>query len=361
MKVTKRVVTIRDLVNNYSDNLEEGVTGYGGSLNIRPPYQREFIYKLDQQKAVITSVTNEMPLSCMYWAVNEDGTYEVLDGQQRTMSICRFVNGDYAINYHFFNDLSEQEQEQILNYELDIYFCEGSEKDKIRWFEIINIAGEKLTKQELRNAIFTGPWVTDAKRYFSRTNCAGQGLSDGIVKGATSRQELLELAIDWASGGNIDEYMSNNRRKEDARELWEHFSNIINWVKRTFVVPRPRLMQSVDWGKLYDTYKDNNLNPIELEKRIEQLLEDEDVTNQKGIYSYLLSKEEKNLNIRAFPDNVKRRVFTKQGGVCVKCGEKHDIKGMEADHITPWSEGGKTTEDNCQMLCKKCNRTKSNK
>lgn len=361
MKVTKQVIKVRDLFEKYSDQQEQGVTGYGGKLNIRPPYQREFIYKPEQQIAVIKSMLGGMPLSCMYWAVNEDGSYEVLDGQQRTMSICRFLNSNFAIDYHFFSDMSQSEKETLLDYELDIYFCEGDTRDKIKWFETINIAGEKLTKQELRNAIFTGPWVLDAKRYFSKTNCAASQISDGYVKGSTVRQELLELAIGWASDGEIDNYMSENRNKPDARELWQYFQDVINWVKRTFVTAHPKLMTSVNWGKLYNEFKDKGFNPIELDRRVNELLSDEDVTNQKGIFTYLLTGEEKHLSIRAFPANVKNRIYTKQGGHCVHCGEHTPITGMEADHITPWSEGGHTTEENCQLLCKKCNRTKSNK
>ena len=309
MKVTKQCIQVKDLVKDFSDKKDEGVVGYSGTLNIRPPYQREFIYKPPQQIAVINSILGGMPLSCMYWGVNGDGTYEILDGQQRTMSICRFVNGDFSINYHFFADLSPEDQATILNYELDIYFCEGSTKDKIRWFEIINIAGEKLTQQELRNAIFTGPWVIDAKRYFSRSECPATIIGDSYIKGSTLRQDILELAIGWASNGEINEYMSTHRHDQDARALWDHFSEIINWVKRTFVVSRPRLMQSINWGKLYFQFGNQEFNPIDLEKRISELLVDEDVTNHKGIYEYLLTGEEKHLSLRAFPDSTKRKIY----------------------------------------------------
>lgn len=361
MKVTKKSVAIRDLFQGFSDKQEQGVVGYSGALNIRPAYQREFIYKQEQQIAVIRSILAGMPLSCMYWAVNDDGTFEVLDGQQRTMSICRFLSGAFSVGYDFFDDFSEEDKNKILDYELDVYFCEGSEKDKIRWFEIINIAGEKLTNQELRNAIFTGPWVLDAKRYFSRVGCPAAAISDGYVKGSTTRQELLELAIEWASDGKVDEYMSQHRRESNALQLWNHFSEVISWVRSTFPTQRPRLMVGVNWGKLYKEYQSSKLNPAQLEQRFEELLLDEEVTNHKGIYTYLLSGEEKHLSIRTFPEAMKRKMFARQGGICPLCNERHPLSGMEADHIVPWSQGGKTTEENCQMLCKKCNRTKSNK
>ena len=58
---------------------------------------------------------------------------------------------------------------------------------------------------------------------------------------------------------------------------------------------------------------------------------------------------------------MKREAYERQEGICVACEEHFDIKEMEADHITPWDEGGKTNAENCQVLCKDCNRKKSKK
>jgi uncharacterized protein with ParB-like and HNH nuclease domain len=166
MQITLKEIYIKDLVNGYIDNQEEGIFGFGGRLNIRPAYQREFIYKEKQRNAVIETVRKNFPLNVMYWIDNEDGTYEVLDGQQRTISICQYVTGCYSVNYQFFHNLEEDEKEQILNYKLMVYFCSGSDKEKLDWFKTINISGEKLTDQELRNAIYTGTWLESAKNIF---------------------------------------------------------------------------------------------------------------------------------------------------------------------------------------------------
>jgi len=93
MHIELKEITIRELANGYQDNAENGVVGFGGILDIRPPYQREFIYKDKQRDAVINTVTKKFPLNVMYWAVREDGTFEVIDGQQRTISICQFLKG----------------------------------------------------------------------------------------------------------------------------------------------------------------------------------------------------------------------------------------------------------------------------
>ena len=368
MKIKLKKIKIRDLVEDYFNDLEEGVTGYHGKLDIRPAYQREFVYNDKQQKAVIDTITKGFPLNVMYWAVNEDEdgeeSYEIIDGQQRTLSICRYVEGDFSFNDKYFYNLWDEEQDKILDYELDIYLCEGTEAEKLDWFKTINIAGEKLTDQELRNAVYHGPWLTDAKRYFSKTGCPAYQIGSDYMNGTPIRQDYLETAIKWISKGNIEDYMGKNQHKEDAKELWEYFESVIKWIKKVFLVYRKE-MKGLPWGPLYDEYKDlvneENFDSEEIENRIKKLMKDEDIKNKRGIYQYILNGEEKHLNIRTFSQRQKRTAYEQQNGICVKCEDKFDIEQMEADHIIPWSKGGQTIQENCQVLCKKCNATKSNK
>ena len=130
MKIELKEITIRELAEGYVDNAEEGVIGYGGKLDIRPPYQREFIYKDKQRDAVIDTVTKNYPLNVMYWAVKEDGNFEIIDGQQRTISICQFINGDFAFMFRYFHNLTEDEKKQILDYKLMVYFV-GTDSEKL--------------------------------------------------------------------------------------------------------------------------------------------------------------------------------------------------------------------------------------
>ena len=360
MKIDLHRIKVRDVVDGYVDNAEEGVVGYSGKLNIRPKYQREFVYDAKQRNAVIDTVRKNFPLNVMYWMVNQDGGYEVLDGQQRTISISRYVNNDFSVDGMMFHSLTEDEQNQILDYELMIYWCEGTDRERLDWFETINIAGEKLTDQELRNAVYTGPWLSDAKLKFSKSNCVASLLaSDGgqLMTGSPIRQELLEKAIDWISGGEIREYMARHQRDANADELWEYFQNVIEWVRATFVKYRSE-MKGVEWGVLYNQFKDAELDPEAIEAEVLELMKDEDVTKKSGIYTYVLTRQQKWLNIRGFSDKERREAYERQNGVCVKCGEHFDIAQMDADHITPWVEGGKTEAANCQMLCRECNRRK---
>jgi len=360
MKIELKEITIREVVNEYINNNEEGVIGYGGKLNIRPKYQREFIYKDKQRAAVIETVRKDFPLNVMYWVKNTDGSYEVMDGQQRTISICEYVAGNFSLDYQYFHNLEDTEKEQILDYKLMIYFCEGNDKEKLDWFKTINIAGEKLTDQELRNAIYTGPWLTDAKRYFSKTGCPAYDLAHDYVPGSPIRQDYLETAIEWISDKNIEDYMARNQHNSDALDLWTYFQRVINWTRTTFLTYR-REIKKVPLGLLYNKFKDKQIDPVKLDKEIFELMQDEDVTKKSGIFSYVLTREEKYLNIRAFTEGQKREAYERQKGICVKCEKHFEIDEMQADHITPWHKGGKTIPENCQMLCKACNRAKSGK
>lgn len=360
MKIELKEITIRELTNGYQDNEEDGVVGYGGRLDIRPPYQREFIYKDKQRDAVITTITKDFPLNVMYWAVREDGNFEVIDGQQRTISICQFVEGDFAYMFRYFHNLQKDEQEQILNYKLMVYFCSGTDSERLDWFRTINIAGEKLTDQELRNAVYSGTWVSDAKRYFSKSGCAAYTIGNDYMNGLPIRQEYLETAIDWISNGNIEVYMAKHQHDPNANALWIYFQSVITWVSSTFTTKR-KFMKGVDWGALYNKYKDMVFDTNAIEKETARLIADDDVTKKSGIYPYILTKDERYLSIRSFTDSMKQQVYERQDGVCIKCGERFELYEMEADHITPWHEGGKTILENCQMLCKQDNRTKSGK
>ncbi len=363
MKIELHKIPVKDVIAGYKDSAEEGVVAYGGKLDIRPKYQREFVYKNKQRDAVLDTVKKGFPLNVMYWMVRDDGGFEVLDGQQRTISLGQYVTGDFSLGDRFFHNLTKEEQEQILEYELMIYFCEGTDKERLDWFRTINIAGEKLTDQELRNAVYTGPWLSDAKLKFSKRNCAAYLLAnDGgqLVSGDTIRQEYLETALSWINNGEVADYMAKHQHDKDANELWEYFQNVIAWIRQTFPNYRKE-MAHVNWGELYNEFKDKELNVSKLETEVKKLMQDEDVTKKSGIYPYVLTSNERELSIRAFTDKMKREAYERQEGVCPFCKKKFDISEMEADHITPWHEGGKTIAENCQMLCKQDNRTKSGK
>ena len=369
MEIELNTILVRDLYDEYRDSKQQGVVAYSGRLNVRPAFQREFVYKDKQREAVIDTVMKGFPLNVMYWAEDENGNYELLDGQQRTLSICQYIHGDFSINSRAFHNLTLDVRLLIYNYPLMVYICKGTEKEKLDWFKTINIAGVQLKEQELRNAIYTGEWLSDAKRYFSKNGCVAYLLGNKYMNGEVNRQDYLETALEWISareGIKIEDYMSIHQHDSHATPLWQYYQSVINWAQTIFPKYRKE-MKGLHWGLLYNEYKDISYDPQKLEREISRLMQDDDVTKPSGIYEYLLSGNEKHLNIRAFTDNEKRRVYERQAGICPHCvaerrtKTQYKLEEMEADHITPWCEGGRTSVENCQMLCREHNRRKSSK
>lgn len=364
MDVKQIEVTVGEVCEGYCNDAEEGVVGYNERLDIRPRYQREFVYTGKQRDEVIRTVMKSLPLNVMYWCKTGDDSYEVLDGQQRTISLCEYVDGSFSVDDMYFDNLPQDKRERILEYKLFVYVCDGTDSEKLDWFRIINIAGEKLTDQELRNAVYAGPWASDAKRYFSKTGCPASRLAGDYLNGKTLRQEYLETAISWAAsaeGKTIEAYMAKRQNDPTAQALWSYFRSVIEWVQAVFPKYRKE-MKGLPWGLFYNAHKDRtDLDPTNLESEVSRLMADEDVSKKSGVYEYLLTGKERLLNIRMFDKRDARAAYERQGGVCPYCGGRFEFEEMHADHITPWSRGGRTIPDNCQMLCRDCNLKKGSR
>ena len=366
-------VTVGEITQGYVNNDEQGVRGYGGRLDIRPPYQREFIYNEKEQQAVVTTVLRGYPLNVMYWVKRGDDAecpYEVMDGQQRTLSLCEYVAGRFSYDFkNFFNQPADIRR-QILDYRLTVYVCEGEPSEKLEWFRTINIAGKPLNDQEIRNAVYAGPFVSDAKRHFSKPNCGAYRLGRDLVAGTPIRQDFLERALQWMADHetragrpqSIEGYMAAHQHDCNANNLWTYFQTVLNWAVTNFDPKRfHKIMKGLDWAMLYDRFGGDTLDTTALARHISALMMDGEVQRKQGIIPYVLTGDERSLDLRAFPDDIKLAVWEEQGHVCPLCHREFDIAFMEGDHITPWREGGRTVRENCQMLCRECNRRKSAK
>lgn len=387
MKTTlKTDITIKDICDGFVYNELEGRGLYGlsGKLTIQPEYQRNYIYADGKRDvAVIESILSGYPLGLIYFNQAGKDKYEVLDGQQRITSFGRFVTNKFAVKdqngmEQYFSGLDEDIQKKILEYPLTIYICEGEEKEIKSWFKTINIVGVPLNEQELLNAIYSGPFVTAAKEEFSNSQNANIQKWGAYISGSVNRQDYLKAALDWVSSGNIDNYMSNHRKDADISELKKHFTSVIDWVSSVFI-DLTSDMCGLEWGRLYDTYHKTAYNPRKVSERVHELYDDPFIKNHKGIFEYILGgeKDTKLLDVRIFDEAVKRRVYNEQTaeakakGVsnCPLCAVGHEankdkiyaLGEMDADHVSAWSKGGATTEENCQMLCKTHNRAKGNK
>lgn len=373
MTIKQIEVTVRDITRGYVNNEEHGVRGYDGRLDIRPPYQREFIYNEKEQQAVITTVLNGYPLNVMYWvrrSEDADCPYEVMDGQQRTLSLCEYVDGKFAYEFKNFFNQPKDIQERILNYPLTIYVCEGEASEKLEWFKIINIAGKPLNDQEISNAVYAGPFVTDAKRHFSKSNCGAYRLGKDLVSGTPIRQDFLKKALEWMADHETRQgkrqtaigYMAQHQHDPNANNLWTYFQTVLNWAITNFDMKRfKKIMKGLDWAMLYDKYGSLTLDTVALGQRISTLMRDSEIQRQAGIIPYVLTGDEHYLDLRTFPEDIKLAVWEAQNHVCPHRGKEYDLEFMEGDHITPWRDGGRTVIENCQMLCKECNRRKGAK
>ena len=377
MKINQMHLKIRDMIEGYyEDEATSKVTAWGGKLDVRPEYQREFVYADKQRDAVINTVLNGFPLNIMYFVDRLDGTYEVLDGQQRIISICRYAKNMFSVKlpaatggYNTVNypNLFDDQLEKFLDYELHVYVCEGTEREKLDWFQVINIAGMTLENQEILNAVLHSAWLTDAKSAFSRRNCAANKNYGKYMNGDYIRQKFLETAFRWnayyegiTGKDAIVQYMQKHRQDKNADALWKYFEDVFAWVQATFG-NYDKSMKGVEWGYLYNEHKDDNLDPVELQQRVKVLMADDEVQKKSGIYEYLLTGEKKVLNLRTFSERDKITMYNRQQGLCAICGKPFSMKEMHADHIKPWSRGGLTELSNGQMLCVNCNLAKSDK
>lgn len=371
MTIKQIEVTVGEIVDGYVNNDELGVRGYGGRLDIRPPYQREFIYNEKEQQAVITTVLNGYPLNVMYWVRRSDDAecpYEVMDGQQRTLSLCQYVAGKFSYDFKNFFNQPEDIKKKILDYRLTVYVCEGEPSEKLEWFKTINIAGKPLNEQEINNAVYAGPFVSDAKRHFSKSTCGAYRLGKDLVTGTPIRQDFLKKALEWMAAHetrqgrrqSIVGYMAEHQHDPNANNLWTYYQNVLNWAITNFDPSKfKKIMKGLDWAMLYDRYHDSTLDTAAMARRISALMRDDEIQRKQGIIPYVLIGDEHWLDLRAFPEDMKLAVWEEQGHVCPLCKRVFDFEFMEGDHITPWRDGGRTVKENCQMLCRECNRRKA--
>lgn len=370
MTINPIEVTIGEITKGYINNDEQGVRGYDGLLDIRPPYQREFIYNENEQKAVINTVLHGYPLNVMYWVKRSNDAecpYEVMDGQQRTLSICEYVADVFAVDFKTFSNQPVDIRKKILDYKLTVYVCEGEESEKLEWFKTINIAGKPLNEQEIRNAVYAGPFVSDAKKHFSKSNCGAYRLGKDLVNGSPIRQDFFKKALEWMAehetrngkSQSAVSYMSMHQHDLNAMPIWTYFQTVLRWAIDTFNMKKfKKIMKGLDWAKFYDEYHEKVLDIKDMEKQISELMGDDEIQKPLGIIPYVLTGDEHYLDLRTFSDKIKLAAWERQNHKCAICGKEFDYEFMEGDHITPWRDGGRTVPENCQMLCRECNRRK---
>lgn len=387
MKTTlKTKITVKEICEGFVYNELEGkgLFGLSGRLTIQPEYQRNYIYADGKRDVgVIESILKGYPLGLIYFnKINEDNL-EVLDGQQRITSFGRYVTNKFAVKdenglEQYFSGLANDKQQIIMNTNILVYECEGTESEIKEWFRTINIAGVPLNDQELLNAVYSGPFVTLGKAEFSNSQNSNIQKWSAYISGSPNRQQYLERALDWVSKGNIGDYMSRHRFDNSISELKVYFNSVIDWVSSVFIDVEDE-MCGLEWGRLYETYHKTAYNQKKVSDKVKELYADPYVKNRKGVFEFILggSTDTKILDIRVFDEATKKSVYAKQTQLaesknesnCPLCAIGHDsnktkiwkIIEMDADHVAAWSKGGATDIKNCQMLCKTHNRAKGNR
>lgn len=388
MKTDLHEYTVAEVIEGFVYNELEGkgLFGLGGKLVIQPEYQRNYIYNDGKRDvSVIESLLKGYPIGLIYFNVVGDHL-EVLDGQQRITSVGRFVTGKFAIRVdgkeQTFSSLPVEAQEKIVKGQLLVWHCEGAEKEIKDWFQTINIAGIPLNPQEVLNAIYSGPFITQAKAEFSNSQNANMLKWSSYIKGDPKRQEVLAVALAWvsaSSGVTVDAYLSTHRGDKDITGLKNYFNAVIDWIGSVFTRSPDKEMRGLEWGRLYEEYHNQSYNAAALDADVDALLGDPSVGKKKGIYEYLLGgkKDPRLLEIRLFDDKTKAAAYQRQTKRAKETGESncplcavgdnvnktriYKLNEMDADHVDAWANGGSTDLDNCEMLCVPHNRAKGNR
>lgn len=379
-------ITIKELCKGFIYNQSEGkgLFGLSGKLTIQPEYQRNYIYADGKRDAaVIDSILKGYPLGLIYFNKTSKDTFEVLDGQQRITSIGRYLTEKFPIfdennNPQYFGALPKEKRDKIFETKILVYECEGTEAEIKEWFKTINIAGIPLVEQELLNAVYSGPFVTCAKEYFSNSRNTSNQKWSCYINGTADRQDFLERALQWVSKGDVSDYMSRHRNDDHITELKDYFNSVIDWASTIFTDIKKQ-MKGLEWARLYETYKNTPYDSALLSEKVQQLYSDSYVKNKKGVFEYLLGGEENTrlLDVRLFDEKTKKEAYNRQTNEvkdkdisnCPFCAignnsnknRIYKFEDMEADHVKAWTKGGSTTIENCEMLCTMHNRSKGNK
>ena len=388
MKTSLNTFTVKELSEGFVYNELEGkgLFGLAGRLTIQPEYQRNYIYADGKRDvAVIESLLKGYPLGLIYFNKVHDDNLEVLDGQQRITSFGRYITGKFAIKdergmEQYFSGLPKDKQEIILNSQILVYECEGTESEIKEWFKTINTVGVPLNNQELLNAVYSGPFVTEGKSEFSNSQNSNIMKWNAYISGSAQRQDFWERALEWVSKGkdNIGGYMSQHRNDKNITEVKNYFTSVIDWVSSVFTDVESE-MRGLEWGRLYEAYHSSAYNPAKVSEEVRALYGDPYVKSRKGIWEFVLggSEDTKLLEVRVFDEATKKSTYavqTKEAEAegrsnCSHCAIGHDankakiwkLDEMDADHVAAWSKGGATSAGNCELLCKTHNRAKGNR
>lgn len=400
--------TLGEIAERYEDRSEDnvgGVTTMNGQINIRPKYQRAFIRETDKtwRSRLIDSVLNGRPIGNFYFAgKDKKGYYDVLDGQQRLMTLCSVINNgrqgtidiehDGKIESAPFNKFPPKWQDAIKNYKIPVYVCYGEEDGMLNWFTTINQPHSELTKQEIRNAVYCGTFVESAKQLFSKTKATSNPTSEFLSKSSPyyyknfsydlkpERQDFLEKVIDWVSmpmsdynpkrknetederDERISNYMAIHRNDANADSLVIGYKKIVDWAYNTFhkEIIEQKGIRGCNWGELYALFSDKTFDLDKINHEIEELLANDSIAFTRNVPKYVLAGKQANdedenrryklLNVKGLTASERTKLYKMQNGIDPIDGKVYSIENMQAHHIKPIYGGGETKIANMVLL-----------
>ena len=377
--------TVGELLDGYRP---DAMRCWGGRLNLRPSYKRRLVPSEADKTRLVETVLHGGELKGVCWASCGDGSFELLDGQQRILTLLEFASGRGSFKApdvcnsgakRKFADMTEESQNRILNHPLRVHIYEGEAAMRPRMAKLLNSPSWSMNAQEAHNLNFPSPWLDDARRRFAEP---GETMSKArkllsIIDGDSTpsglnRDYALHFALKWQAGKekkNIAEYLCDKLAsgETDASDLWEFFRGVVEWAYRLFgSLPEEAVRNEKmahQWGSLWRQWKDAELDPEAIRAKVMEKVADERVDYHQTLVLYALTGEEKWLNDRNFPTAMKRTRYEQQGRKCAgkRCGGAElAFKDAQAHHVKPWSKGGRTDFANLSILCRTCNASESN-
>lgn len=376
----------------------------GKELIINPEHQRGYVWKDWIKQGLVGSVVVHRDINTISLVqytdengkVIDDSIYECLNGQQRLVTIGKFLTNKLSVLVDGFgtpmtwNTLKGIDggmyNRQFLECPVSVIILRGIRSDIMEEWKIVNIPAEKHSDQEIRNGCYGGSYNNRMREQFA--SGTGNIYMERFGCGDVNRQGQTETAYCWLSCGT-----ENNKNKQNAlidaymqktigdttttSEFYEDMKvirDIGNWYQKWTKPLKDKCYNSViGLGRkiavLYHLYKDR---PILPEKEIVKFVNDKlqkiakfkagkitgeennlDITDIKDIMEELISGKKVVKSIE-FSEEVKLAVYTMNDHKCGHCGLEVPFEDAHYHHLNPKMNGGRGNIENCVLLHASC-------
>ena len=398
-------------------------------LILQPDYQRKYVMKPQVASRLIESILLDIPLPIVYFAEEEDGSWSVIDGQQRLTSIISFVQGKNLyddkpfkltslnvmteLNRKSFSDLSNEQQEKILNTAIRSFVIKKESNDDIKFeiFERLNTGSTPLNEDEIRNTVYRGKYMNLLKelegnelfdKIVNKPNFKNRMLYKGMILRFFAFYEKTYLNYKPSMKQFCNKHIKRFRNMDDEQisEYRQIFKDTISSIYSVFGENAFRRMMKEEgtnnyiWAKtrinmaLYDIQMysfsrydkeqlirhadeirdrmyDLMINNPDFINAIEFKTSNTDMVNRRfrmwlDIMEDIMKQDIETDNPRCFPDSIKSQLYN-EDPTCKLCGQRIlNYDDAHVDHIIPYSKGGLTVLENAQIAHRYCNQHKSN-